>query len=242
MSEVLEKITKGESYTGQACVYCGERIQAEDEVVVCPRCKSVHHADCWKKNGGCGKQGCAQIAKAVVGESSKGAGPPPPMSRRTILAIAGAFILIVAAFLFWPKPPDPAMGRTKVVFVTETGYEMYEMIADEVAAFNSSQEEIYLEMELLPVGTSRSKLIVLIGANHPPDIMAVDNEMYEQFLEADMILPIDVDESGEPVYYLDNPASPTKIVIWGQTEHPEEAREVVKYLVPRFPQPLRRAN
>jgi transposase len=46
MSEVLEKITKGESYTGQACVYCGERIQAEDEVVVCPRCKSVHHADC----------------------------------------------------------------------------------------------------------------------------------------------------------------------------------------------------
>ncbi len=119
---------------------------------------------------------------------------------------------------------------------------MYEMIADEVAAFNSSQEEIYLEMELLPVGTSRSKLIVLIGANHPPDIMAVDNEMYEQFLEADMILPIDVDESGEPVYYLDNPASPTKIVIWGQTEHPEEAREVVKYLVPRFPQPLRRAN
>jgi len=68
MSEVLEKITKGESYTGQACVYCGERIQAEDEVVVCPRCKSVHHADCWKKERRLRQTGLCPDCQGSCGE------------------------------------------------------------------------------------------------------------------------------------------------------------------------------
>lgn len=78
MAGKTEKITSGEAYAGQPCVLCGEAISARDEVVVCPRCRSVQHADCWKSKGGCGKAGCPQLAQVVLGERPKGTALHPP--------------------------------------------------------------------------------------------------------------------------------------------------------------------
>ena len=33
------------------CQVCGEDIG--EDMVVCPRCKTPHHRDCWQYNGGC---------------------------------------------------------------------------------------------------------------------------------------------------------------------------------------------
>lgn len=235
MSEILEKVSSGANHAGQECVYCRETIKAEHEVVICPRCKSPHHADCWKSNGGCGTRGCPQIAKGVMGERSKGDGPPPPISRRTIFAVAGLLIIVIAAILLWPKPQDPAMGRTEIVFLAEGGYDLHTVMMTAAEEFNSANDDIYLDLQLLPLGTLETKLVVLIFADHAPDIVAVSEEYFLNLRSEGALLALGEDAAGEPIYGIDHPAASTKIVVWGATEHPVEALEVLDFLIPRIP-------
>lgn len=43
-------------YTGLECVYCHEKFQDDDDVVVCPDCGAPHHRDCYKKTGHCARE------------------------------------------------------------------------------------------------------------------------------------------------------------------------------------------
>ena len=40
------------------CPYCLSSIEPNDNVVRCPRCGVMHHAECWKLNGQCSVYGC----------------------------------------------------------------------------------------------------------------------------------------------------------------------------------------
>ena len=57
-AETLIVLPADHELAGRQCIICGEELKANDEVVVCPRCKSPHHADCWREAAGCGKHGC----------------------------------------------------------------------------------------------------------------------------------------------------------------------------------------
>jgi hypothetical protein len=43
-----------------ACPYCLGAVLDGEPATTCPACHSVHHAECWAENGGCGQYGCAQ--------------------------------------------------------------------------------------------------------------------------------------------------------------------------------------
>jgi hypothetical protein len=44
--------------TNVICKVCGEEIQ--DQMVVCRRCKTPHHLDCWQYTGACSVFGCRE--------------------------------------------------------------------------------------------------------------------------------------------------------------------------------------
>lgn len=234
MKEKLEQITPGSEHLDQVCVLCEEPILETDEVVSCPRCHSVHHVDCWKNKGGCARTGCPQLAKAVVGEKPKGDGPPPPISKWYILGGVLVIAAIILISVYWPKPPDPAMGRTKITVMGEAYLELNTAMSQIVDEFNEASEETYIDLQLLPAGGMDQKLVVLIAADDAPDIFAIDDERFEYFVEHDVLLPLG-EENGKPVYGIQHPAQLTKFVIWKTTEHPEKAKEVLQYLVENIP-------
>jgi len=230
-----EKITKGEDHLGQSCIVCQGAIESEDEVVACPRCRSVHHVQCWQNKGGCGKTGCAQIAQAVKSEPPPGDGPPPPLSKKVIFGVVLGVAAAILAMILWPKPPDPAMGRTKIVFFGEADHLLTLSMTELAEDYNATSETIYIDLQLLPPRTMDTKLVVLIAANEAPDVMAVDDNRYRYFLEQDVLLPLGEDNRGETVYSVEHPAQLTHLVVWGATPHPGQALEVLEYFAANIP-------
>lgn len=235
MKENLEKITQGTEHVGQSCIFCQQQFRDTDEVVACPRCRSAHHVQCWKEKGGCGKTGCPQTAQAVRGERPAGDGPPPPVSKTAVILGAAAVLTVILAVIFWPKPPDPAMGRTKITVMGEAYFELNEVMSGLAESYNAASEDTYIDLQLLPPGAMDTKLIVLIAANEAPDVIAVDDDRFAYFLENDVLLPLGEAEDGAPIYGIQHPAQLTKLVIWGATEHPEQALEVLHYFAEHIP-------
>lgn len=231
----LEKITQGTEHLGEMCVRCGRAIANNDEVVVCPRCRMVHHVECWKDKGGCGRTGCPQVAQAIQGDRRPGDGPPPPVSKKVVLASVFAVLAVVLLMVFWPKPPDPAMGRTRIVLMGEAYYELSDSMTKLAEDYNASSEKIYIELQLLPSGAMDTKLVVLIAANEAPDVIAIDDERFTYFLSQGALLPLGEDETGDAVYGIQNPAQLGQFVVWGATEHPAEALEVLHYFLESIP-------
>jgi hypothetical protein len=61
------------SEAGRACPYCRFPLKEGAEVARCGDCGSVHHAECWRDNGGCAVLACAS-GPTTAGRRS---GPPP---------------------------------------------------------------------------------------------------------------------------------------------------------------------
>ena len=40
------------------CAYCRRPIRAGEKMVECLNCGALHHAPCWRRNGGCARKGC----------------------------------------------------------------------------------------------------------------------------------------------------------------------------------------
>lgn len=230
----LEKITSGSEHLGQTCIVCQQTINQQDEVVVCPRCRTIHHVDCWKGKGGCGKTGCPQIAQAVVGERPEGDGPPPPVSKWVILGGLGALIALILLSIYWPKPPDPAQGRTKIVFLGEAYYELTQEMTELANEYNEASEEIYIDLQLLPPGSVDQKLVVLIAAGEAPDVMALADDRFAYFEEQGALLALGEDDNGKPIYGIQHPGQLTQLAVWGSTIYPEEAQEVLHYFASRI--------
>jgi hypothetical protein len=52
-----------------ACPYCKNHFQPSDLVMLCEKCKSIHHLDCWNANKGCGIFGCDEIRASKIEEN-----------------------------------------------------------------------------------------------------------------------------------------------------------------------------
>lgn len=230
-----EKITNGADHLGQTCIVCQGKIETKDEVITCPRCRSLHHVECWKSKGGCGKAGCPQIAQAVRGERPAGDGPPPPVSKRVVLGGIVAVLALILLMILWPKPPDPALGRTRIVFLGEAYYDLTETMNKLAENYNATSEEIYIDLQLLPPGGMDTKLIVLIAANQAPDVLAIDEARYAQFHEEAVMLPLGADAAGTTLYGIQHPAQLSQLVVWGNTQYPTQALEVLYYFAGNIP-------
>lgn len=49
MREVVVNITEGSPLGGRPCRACEAPLAVGQSAVTCPRCKAVHHVDCWKE-------------------------------------------------------------------------------------------------------------------------------------------------------------------------------------------------
>jgi len=47
---------------GKTCAYCGAGIGAISPSVICSQCQTAHHAERWRRNGGCTTAGCTGTA------------------------------------------------------------------------------------------------------------------------------------------------------------------------------------
>lgn len=70
------------------CPYCKHSITADQDFVVCPRCMTPHHPECWRENGQhCSTLGCSgsgQLPTLRLGKSSSGTQGIPTVSWQTI--------------------------------------------------------------------------------------------------------------------------------------------------------------
>ncbi|NLM54457.1 MAG: extracellular solute-binding protein [Firmicutes bacterium] len=235
MQEKLEVLSPDSTQVGRPCNLCAAPLAPGDEVVECPRCHKFHHADCWKAKGGCATTGCPQVAEAVVGEKPKGDGPPPPIPL-WYFAVGGLVIVgLILLSVFWPKPPDPAMGRTKIVVMDVSFLEMHEALTPAVEEFNATSATTYIDLQLLPSVGLQQKLVVLIAAGDAPDIFGVEEDQFELLASQGSLLELGQTPEGEPIYGVQHPGRLAKLVIWGQTENPEIAREVLDFLLEHIP-------
>lgn len=53
-------VAPGTELIGGLCPFCGDLIKGAGLVLPCPSCRAVHHAECWRENGGCTTLGCAR--------------------------------------------------------------------------------------------------------------------------------------------------------------------------------------
>jgi len=54
----IARLLAGSRVVGRECPVCTDEFRAGDEVVVCPRCRTVHHRDCWFRIQVCAYYGC----------------------------------------------------------------------------------------------------------------------------------------------------------------------------------------
>lgn len=62
---------------GKTCPYCRFPIKPGEQVYVCPACKVIHHADCWRENQGCTTYGCRGAAAVAPPPAGPVHGPRP---------------------------------------------------------------------------------------------------------------------------------------------------------------------
>jgi hypothetical protein len=51
-----------------SCPYCKNHFSATEFVILCDKCKSIHHLDCWNANSGCGIFGCEEKQASKIEE------------------------------------------------------------------------------------------------------------------------------------------------------------------------------
>lgn len=236
MNEKLTVIGPDSDKVGKPCNGCGVAFKSGDEVVECPRCHRLHHADCWKAKGGCATTGCPQIAQVVVGEKPPGDGPPPPIPKWYFAAGALVILALILVSVLWPKPPDPAMGRAKIVVMDELTYESNLILTEAVEEFNETSDTTYIDLQLLPSNGLEQKLVVLIAAGDAPDVFSLNYDQLEFFESQGALLELGKTPEGEPIYSIQHPGRLAKFVIWGNTEHPKIAREVLDFLLENIPE------
>ncbi len=68
-----------EELRSATCPICCSPFTEEDEVRICPDCRTPHHVECWEDNRGCSTYGCgsAQHEETHTSESADGSGLVP---------------------------------------------------------------------------------------------------------------------------------------------------------------------
>lgn len=114
------------------CVYCHTNVMLRDHVVVCDRCHSPHHADCWQANlGRCATFGCEQgtgksVASAPAGTNTTAHRRSSSRSNRTSRADSdssgrrlpwGGVVLVFLMFLSWFSSNGPSQDMHDYVVV-----------------------------------------------------------------------------------------------------------------------------
>jgi hypothetical protein len=62
MPETIMVVEPHSEYIARGCPTCHRGIEEGQTIVLCHRCHTAHHENCWFSRGGCGKVGCRGVA------------------------------------------------------------------------------------------------------------------------------------------------------------------------------------
>ncbi len=234
MEEKLEVLDAQSRHVGKTCPRCEKELAVDDQIVECPRCHMVHHADCWKENGGCARRGCPQVAKVVVGERRTGDGPPPPISPQHLMIAVGVIIVLILASILWPKPSDPAAGRIKITVLLEASFEEQNQLNRIINDFNSTNEEIYIELQTSTHSMIENQLFVRMAAGEAPDIFSLPYDRFET-IQTELGAMYPLGDATDRAYGVQHPTQLRVISIFVHTKHPDAAITVLRYLLTEMP-------
>lgn len=180
---------------GAPCAVCSAAVAAGVEAVFCPRCRSAHHLSCWIEHGGCGRRGCRQVARRDL-LPSKTEEPirPSKIPRWAILAVI-AGILVIGGWLGW-SARNATMTRAVTMTVMVPSLEdefLWHTLVDE---YNQNPPgEKRLELLYTPYGTMGmsydQKLVVLIAARDGPEVVVLEPDRFDAYVEQRALAPID---------------------------------------------------
>lgn len=231
LKERAVELPLGHEAMGRPCLYCGIELRAGEQVVECPRCHGFQHVACWQQKGGCAKQGCPQVAQEIAPVKPKGDGPPAS-DRRTVIGIVGLVLFLIAAMFLWPSAPDPAQGRQKIVWLEEISLDSQARVEEVVEDFNDTHDELFIELQALPYNGLEMKLVVMMGANVPPDLMTLPAERMQELSRQQALYNFGTET--EPVWGIPHPLQPRYLVVYGRLEDTEPVLEALDYILPRL--------
>src|SRR5262245_36264842 len=70
----IKRSMKNHSFETDICPYCRSEFTANDNLVVCRSCKTLHHQSCWSINHRCTVFGCSGKRIIAYGKKKKSAG------------------------------------------------------------------------------------------------------------------------------------------------------------------------
>ena len=66
-------------YKGEKCFYCNEVFNDNDDVVVCPKCGTPYHRECYKQAGSCINHHLHELGESWKGTVEQPAEPAKPV-------------------------------------------------------------------------------------------------------------------------------------------------------------------
>jgi hypothetical protein len=240
---------------GPTCRVCDAALQPGDQVVTCPRCKAVHHLDCWVKRGGCTTPGCFQTADPELGQDVP---PPrdPPLTDPFAWVPLALTLLIVAMLIggiIWTKVRGDAAGGTITVMVP-AGQHLY-TIEQTVRDYNQEVGKSIASVLSVPIDPQElyyeQKLVILLAAKQAPDIIILPYNRFRVYAEEGILRPLDhllseVADIGYGsrleagivngrLYGLPNPGEIGLFAVTNQSRYPTTAEELLLRIVRRIP-------
>lgn len=168
--------------TRLTCEACGSALKTGDKAFTCPRCKAVHHFDCWVEKGGCSKHGCSQLADPSLIKDKEPAHDPPTKEAFAWVPVALtiSLIILVIGGIVWNVFRGRATQNTITVMVpVDSDVGVIQQVAKEYDEHNTE-----LNVNVLSVPTDDplyydQKLVIMLVAREPPEIIYLP---YERFL------------------------------------------------------------
>lgn len=198
-AERLVTVTE-DNLAGQECEFCHRPLEAGEQVVVCPRCRAVHHVDCWRRKGGCARQGCRQVAVEIL--SPQRPDSPVPASSPSLwqrlrlwqrVLLMAVLVLLVGglAFAAWRQAAQSVSNETKLALVVPADFwegERYTQLADQ---FEASHPGVTVNVMSTPYAGYEQKLAIMLAARDQVDVFVLAPSRVGLYADSGALLPLD---------------------------------------------------
>lgn len=196
LKERILNVQSEDRLVNSPCTACEENLITRDQAVICPRCRSVHHLECWVDRGGCSRRGCQQVVDPRLLPPKQ---PEKPIERsktpRRVIVIV-AILIIAGTVGLYRNAQKSRLIRSEQIAVMVSSLEPKDLWENVVMDLNAN-ETITKRAELYyvphgPGGTSyEQKYIVMTAAREAPEVIVLEYPRFDMYAEQNLLVPLD---------------------------------------------------
>lgn len=253
------QLEHGHTGIGQICEVCHKPFAEGDRVIACPRCKQLHHAECWHDRGGCARRGCPQLASTIHEErpritdddrAKEYVRPLPKWVPWTVgvLVVTLLFgIPLMNKYVFADKRP-----KIRVMLPAGTDEPLVQAVAE---LYAENHPELQTEVITAPSGGMyQQKLLIMVGARDAPDIFVLPYASFTQFVSMGLYADLSEWVESEPTalsrlpaerlqrgrvddvwYSVPHPSRPLYFGVYAGSPLVDESVELLEQIIARLP-------